>query len=176
MLILPGSTASELRALLREIDVSLDLARDRQRSARVAPSVSRWSVEGHLEHLAKADRRILDWLHRVAMGEEAPAAGRPTRIGYAVLLLGFIPRGKGKAPAWTQPESRDGGVIVDALGEALASARRLIGSVTELRSKGARMPHPILGSFSPYQWIRFAHVHHVHHRRIMTDILARASQ
>ncbi len=173
MLTLPQPLTSELRGLCRELDYSCDVARDAAHCAKAASTVSEWSVGDHLEHVMRADAGILQWLHKVAGGNEPDQSGRPTRVGYLVLLLGFIPRGRGKAPTWTRPERPRMDVIRDGLGEARESAHRLRGHVATLRNSPARMPHPLLGHFSAYQWVRFARIHHAHHRRIMDDIVSR---
>lgn len=37
----------------------------------------------------------------------------------------------------------------------------------------ARYPHPVLGSLTPAQWLRFLAVHHWHHEKVIDEILSR---
>src|SRR5688500_12803314 len=71
--------------------------------ARRRPGLSGWSVGEHLEHVARVDLSTLAGLERVLAD---PANGSPRRIttvGRAVLLLGWIPRGRGQAPRAVLP-------------------------------------------------------------------------
>ena len=58
----------------------------------------------------------------------------------------------------------------------VAKAREFAGSLTpvvnEIRTWAGTVPHPILGSFTAAQWLRFARVHNAHHLAIVDDILA----
>lgn len=139
------------------------------------PEVSGWSVREHVEHLLLADRGIVSWIEGVLDGEvEAPTTGRPTLAGRLVLLSGFIPRGRGRAPEPTVP----GDMSAEALRSELSALERgvtaLEGRLDEIDGSRARYPHPVLGSLTPAQWLRFLAVHHWHHEKMIDEILSRA--
>lgn len=121
-----------------------------------------------------SDGRILDSLQRLrAEGEagEAPEAGGPSLGGWFVLLSGFIPRGRARAPEPVVPN----GLEPEALSAGLRRNRarvEALGSELALMEKVRNTSrHPILGRFTPRRWIRFAGVHQHHHEKIVRDIL-----
>lgn len=138
--------------------------------------VSSWSVGHHLEHLLLADRGIVEGLEAAAAGEdpgpEATRAGRPSLTGWIVLLTGFIPRGRGNAPDSTVPAGADRANVVAGLREVTGSASRLGACLDAIERSRVRVPHPVLGEFTPAQWLRFAGIHHDHHEKIIRDVLA----
>jgi hypothetical protein len=175
MLTFPTTLSKELHSLVDELEYTQELARTASVWTLSASDVSSWSVCDHVEHLVRADESILAWLHRAARGEETTKPGRPTSVGYFILLTGIIPRGRGRAPVWTHSERLDRAVVLDRLNEIVESARALRESPGALPHTRATQRHPLLGQLSGHQWVRFAHVHHRHHRKIVTDILARSS-
>jgi hypothetical protein len=158
--------------LLAEIDSALEHAGDDNRCARRHEPVSGWSVQQQLEHVLLVDRTILTWLHAVAkgtMGTDGP--GTPTFPGRLVMRTGFIPRGRGRAPDYTLPEGMDLPAIHSGLIEMKGEAEALADALDTLATDRTTRRHPMLGHYTPAQWLRFAHVHHRHHDRIIRDIL-----
>lgn len=137
--------------------------------------VSDWSVGRHLEHLLRANRGIVDWLAPTIAGEEPELRGdpdgRPTIVGRAVLLTGYLPRGVGKAPGRTVPEGVDRVVVAEGLRSVLATAREMAAGLDVIERSEARMTHPALGTFDAAQWLRFARIHHHHHEKIVRDLI-----
>lgn len=163
------------RELRRAVGRAVALASEPDTFAAHAPQVSGWSVGLHLEHLLRSDRYILAWVEAVAAGlcaERAEgAAGRPNWRGRVVLVTGFIPRGKGRAPALTRPEglSRE---EVEAGFRDLADRIRSLGCCLKgVARSPVRMAHPSLGAFDASQWLRFTEVHHAHHEKVIRDVL-----
>ncbi len=170
-MILPGSLTTELRRLDAELEYVWEIAQDRHRYDLLQPVISSWSVGDHLEHLVLADTGILKWLHRAARGKESDSAGRPSKVGYFILTSGYVPRGKGKAPERTKPGGLDYDAVLDGFRRVRQLADELQQRTNDLRHTRARWRHPVLGFLGSYQWVRFAHVHHRHHRKIMADIM-----
>ena len=167
------------RRLVDALDRALAWARDPGAFGTVAPDVSGWSVGEHLEHLALSDRGILGALETATdptdpTGAEAPSShrGGPTWRGPLVLLTGFIPRGRGRAPEFAVPDGVGASKVADDLVGVRADVRALSGRLDALARSRATRRHPALGAFTPAQWIRFAGVHHAHHEKVIRDILA----
>jgi uncharacterized damage-inducible protein DinB len=146
------------------------------------PEVSAWSVGEQLEHLVLADRGILQAVQELtepgANHGDAAATGGPTIIGRVILWTGFIPRGRGKAPDFAKPSGMSSADLAAELGEIRSDVEALGSRLGEIERIPAVRTHPVgLGSFTPAQWMRFAFVHHVHHAKIIRDILKdRASE
>jgi len=51
------------------------------------------------------------------------------------------------------------------------ATRSLAGVLDEIVANDTTQAHPILGQFNGVQWLRFAHLHHRHHNKIIRDIL-----
>ena len=134
------------------------------------PAVSEWSVGLHVEHLWKAEHGILGWIERALDDPEAfPAGGGPSRTGMAVLVSGWIPRGRAKAPERSLPDTV-GDDLADRLDTLADSLETLHPRLTELHACPSTYEHPLLGHFTPAQWLRFLDVHHRHHEKIIRDI------
>lgn len=162
---------------VRELGWSRDLIADRPRLAGCAvPSVSAWSVHQHLEHLALVDDAILAWLTRVRNGSAETTSGRPSLPGYAVLYTGRIPRGRAEAPKTTQPAGAQSADVAREFARLIESAGQLAPVLDLLADSRVTWKHPVLGRLTPAEWLRFACLHHQHHRRIIDDIHAHAER
>lgn len=167
-----GKTERRHRRLGRAVDRALELASGAETFAARAPDISGWSVGRHLEHLLRSDRQILAWVEGVAAGASGlGGSGRPGWRGWIVLLTGYIPRGKGRAPEFTRPEGMPREEVEAGFRDLAVRVRRIgfcLGTVARSR---ARLPHPSLGAFDASQWLRFAELHHRHHEKVIRDIL-----
>lgn len=143
-----------MRALVR----SPELARRNER-------VSGWSTAEHLDHMTK----VAHWaLRKIAKAQPAPNG--INLMGRLVLLLGWLPRGIGKAPAGVV------GVSVSAveLDVALTALEHELDALPLDGLRGSRaqvVPHPRFGGLTPSQGLRMVVVHTNHHLRIIDDIL-----
>ena len=104
-------TSASYRGLLDEMERAERLAREPETCAVRVDSVSHWSVLQQLDHLLKTDAAILDGLRQNLKDNAPNEPGGPTFMGWFVLLTGFIPRGKGKAPEFVLPSDRSPGQI-----------------------------------------------------------------
>lgn len=170
----------DLKTELRRLGVSLEPVRawgSSPEACRARRSgVSAWSVAQHLEHLYRTDRMTVDWLQRIAAGEDqdptSDGAGGPTVIGWVVLFLGRIPRGRGRALDGTEPGDPSCQEVAGGFDEVGHALRALEDDIDVLEASGSRRKHPVFGALSVAQWLRFARIHHDHHHRIIRDILA----
>jgi hypothetical protein len=162
--------ARRLRRVLAGLDRIADLC---GRCNDVALAVSRWSVGNHIEHVLKVDRMVVELMRAPQPPAAAPAASFAARF---MLVTGWIPRGRAKAPESMHPEMTDYAALrqqVAAMAEAIAALEPQAGDIAKDR---ARYPHPLLGGLTRAQWLRFIEVHQVHHWKIMRDICARPDQ
>jgi hypothetical protein len=157
---------------VNEIARSIARASDQDVCAQRHGATSAWSIGQQLEHLLLTDRVILAWLHAVAKGMMASdGPGGPTWRGHLVIGTGFIPRGKGRAPDVTRPDGMELPAIRSGFAEVQDEAESLADLLPTLAADSCTRRHPALGYFTPPQWLRFAQVHHRHHRKIIRDIL-----
>ena len=158
-----------------EIEAALRLTETPQHCDGRAEGVSAWSVQQHLEHLLLTDTAIADGLARglvqgLAAEPAAVEGASPNRWGYVILWSGRIPRGRGRAPDFVVPHE----MPLDEVRAGLEAIRSRFdafgGQLGELRRLQATIAHPVLGEFTAAQWLRFGHIHHLHHNRIIGDI------
>ena len=169
-------TLASYRGVLDELDLALRLASDPSRCPARADDVSHWDVRQHLDHLMITDSKILEALNLGLSGElRDEPGGKPKLMGYFILWTGFIPRGKGRAPEFVRPTDRPPSEIAAALEETRNGYLAIESRLGEVEQLQATRPHPILGDFNAVQWLRFAHLHHRHHDKIIDDILRVAS-
>jgi hypothetical protein len=177
------SASKPVRSLRRSVDRVLEqlvslavLAGDKELLALCAPSVSNWAVGEQIEHLRRSDLTILSAISSLDMN--GPSNGSPSFAGRLVLLSGFIPRGRGRAPGATVPLEVNPLSLPQGLQEVRAGFVALLPDLGRLSRSRATIKHPVLGRFTVSQMIAFAGIHHHHHQKIIKDIrrVATASQ
>ena len=133
--------------------------------------ISAWSVGQQLQHLARAD-------HGIGIGLlgllEDPSKGEPIGprlLGRLILLVGRIPRGRGRAPKSTSPEPEP---AVETLRREVEQARTALlrcgERAEDLLALDRTIPHPYFGGLGTLRWIRFVEIHQEHHLRIVREI------
>ena len=86
---------------------------------------------------------------------------------FFVLFFNKIPRGKAKAPSFTQPTSEvSREMVLQQIAEARKSADLL-----STADKRQYFTHPIFGDLQLPTAIKFLYVHSYHHEKIIKDIL-----
>ncbi|MYL07087.1 MAG: hypothetical protein F4012_09830 [Gemmatimonadales bacterium] len=150
----------------------LERAADADRLGVSAPEISAWSVQDHLEHLLFSDRNVLDWVvEALARPNPETREQSPHEIGVALLARGSIPRGRGPAPDFTLPAGLEGADLRAGFEALSGLATDLEPRLAELDACRLTLPHHVLGHFTPAEWLRFLHLHHLHHEAIIRDIL-----
>lgn len=151
--------------LLRDLD---EMERMLPLAAVRIEQLSGWSIGDHVEHAVNVGDSILK---RLRSGAPPDASTKPLNlIGRGVLLIGWIPRGKGRSPKTLVPKS----IALDELKSRIAAHREDLSGLSRepqiiLRST-VRFPHHIFGTFNARQWVRFMAIHQHHHLKIMRDL------
>ncbi len=86
---------------------------------------------------------------------------------FFVLLFNKIPRGKAKAPSFTQPANE---VSTDMVLQQIADAHKSAALLLTV-NKNKYFTHPIFGDLKLPTAIKFLYVHTYHHEKIIRDIL-----
>lgn len=169
-----ATTRRSHRGLEAGISRCAALADDAEVLETRKPSVSGWSVGEHVDHLVLAEQALLEWVEG-AIDDPASRStgGAPNRTGRLVLVSGWIPRGRAKAPGPTVPDTPDLSLLPGRLADLARLSGRLEPRLSEVHASRTTFEHPILGHFTPAQWLRFLDVHHRHHEKIIRDIRAR---
>ena len=130
--------------------------------------VSGWCPAEHLDHMAKVAGSVV---HVLAKEDAQPRPG-VTLIGRLVMLVGWIPRGLGKAPkrlTGTRASAED----IDAALARIEQELDALPPAAFSASRGSIVAHPRFGGLTPPQALRFIVVHNDHHLKIVRDILPR---
>lgn len=128
--------------------------------------VSKWSVYAHTEHVFIANTKILDQI--LNYDSSNTPTGKINMLGRVVLLLGAIPRGKGKAPDFSIPTGLD----QEELKVLYLSLIDKVKKAESLEIKNISVKHPYFGFLNLKQWLRFIEIHQKHHLKIIKKILA----
>ena len=156
-----GEQVKEMRALANLPEARLTACHD---------TTSRWCTAEHVDHMVKVSSSIVKVL---SDGNARTIEKKLSPIGRAILLFGWIPRGKGQAPE----RLRGARVAPDALTRSIDDLERLVAnfptSDVERRAGERLVPHPRFGGLTPVQAVRFAAIHNAHHFKIVRDVLAR---
>lgn len=164
-----AKTRSLHARVVDQCDRLLELAGDPSELERRVPKISAWSVGEQLEHLARVDRSVSNAIERILRGEAADAAGKkPSWPGRLLLFLGWVPRGRGKAPGLTKPKGVDAGELATAL--ATEKQRFVELDLAAVESAEGTVPHFFFGPLTAVLWLRFIAIHHHHHWKIIRDI------
>ena len=131
---------------------------------RVNTRVSQASVGWHLAHSLITLETIADLL--VSADPEKPH-GRINLTGRVILTLGWIPRGRGKAPKVARPKEE---TTTSDLEERLARVRQKADQLDAL-GKDQYFRHPYFGDLNLTWALKFMKVHTRHHLKIVDDIL-----
>jgi hypothetical protein len=86
---------------------------------------------------------------------------------FYVLLLNKFPRGKAKAPSFTQPQQE---LTEVSIKEIIQEARLSLHSLAKAQNN-QYFTHPIFGDLQLKKAIKFLGVHTYHHEKIIRDIL-----
>lgn len=136
------------------------------RHSALAPQVSKQSVGWHIDHslkvIAQAEKRLSQ-----TNPEQYQAPGFNLWKS-VVMITGYIPRGKVKAPKLVQPEVEE--FTEEALRQKERDARVLIEEALQASPKGY-FEHPIFGHVARDEAQKFLAVHTHHHIKIIKDIL-----
>jgi hypothetical protein len=153
--------------------VTTSLSRIREQSARIRAALltrdiaqpverSAWCVAEHLDHTIKVTSSTM----RVLLKPELPRLPNGINmIGRLVLLTGWIPRGRGKAP-----EKLRGAVCsAEDLKARLVELDELIDRIAAEppRNGDPVVRHPFFGGLSFRQALRFLAIHTDHHLKIV---------
>ncbi len=163
-----------------QLDALLEMARVPETLETRRESISKWSVGEQMQHVTLVDGGILRMLEKASLpvpGGASNSSGDmadkgPTMIGRCMLLLGFIPRGRGKAPSFVMPsETR-----YDQVEPSLAAVRQRFADLdlVPLTRAGALARHHVFGHLNGTCWLRFVDIHHHHHWKIIRDMLRAA--
>ncbi|MGI8906708.1 MAG: DinB family protein [Candidatus Sumerlaeaceae bacterium] len=147
------------------------IASDESRLRTTARS-SQWSVQQHIEHLALAGEVMLTRIES-SVGlppEQQVTKGKLKPIGRLILTLHRIPRGKGKAPDFTLPRGTQTELLRQRLERLKTRIDGVASRLDDVKVSKHRTTHPVLGDFTPSQWLRFLKIHQKHHLDIIQEI------
>ena len=171
---MPTAPSSSTRRTYTAICTQLDELRALARQPDLAPvraeEVSGWSVGEQLEHLLLTDRMILDGFDRLLDGKVTSAGGGPTAVGRFILMSGYIPRGRGRAPKGVVPGALSPDEIASGFEDVKMRFHELEPRLDEIQASRATYRHPLMGDFNAGQWLKFVKIHHRHHAKIIRDI------
>ncbi len=155
------------RRVVDQLDALLELARDPAALEATDEQVSHWTVAQHLEHLALVDAGILKILEQAEPSTDLAGQG-PSPGGRILLVLGFIPRGRAKAPSFVEPRE----VVLDEIEGKVERARQRFADLDLDRLAGSEplARHHRFGCLNGTRWLRFVGIHHHHHGKIVRDI------
>ena len=152
------SSAQKFEQLLMELDQRI------KHSDILAPSVSSSPVGWHIEHCLITFDKITGALQK---SDPSKFKAQFNLVGFIILSLGYIPRGKAKAPKIACPETFSRAHLV----EHLEQSKEVIQAIPAIDSN-AWFRHPFFGNLKAKKAVRFMEVHTKHHLKIMDDIIA----
>ena len=129
-------------------------------------AVSGWCPAEHLDHCAKVARLMLEVVNSAGA---LPAGNGISTLGRVILIFGWIPRGRGKAPKRVFGSRVDGAALLASLQEVEELVERVDAAAVS-RSRVPVVPHPKFGGLTGDEALRFIDIHNRHHLRIITDI------
>ena len=126
--------------------------------------VSGGSVGWHLDHTLKVVNGVLDILNKTKP-ENFKKEFKLSKL--VIFSLGFIPRGKARAPKIVLPPET---ILESDLKSQLLVAYEKLNFIKNIHPK-AYFKHHIFGTLDKQQTLRFLEIHTKHHLKIVKDIL-----
>ena len=127
-------------------------------------SISKSTVGWQLDHSLKVIIKVSEW---TAQSNPQDHKRNFNFMRLIMFTLGYIPRGKGKAPKYVVPPEV---ITTEDLNNQLEIAKNQISILNDL-PQGVYFKHFIFGMLSKKQTLRFLEIHTKHHLKIVRDIL-----
>ncbi len=128
-------------------------------------AISKWSVGMQIEHALISTHGICQ-----ALIDSKPYPGKVKKgfIRGVIMLTGFIPRGRGKAPQASLPNEK---ITEPELYERLSKARE-VAQKAAMSAPDSWWKHAIFGIMKRDEALKFTGIHNKHHLKIIQDILS----
>lgn len=126
--------------------------------------VSSKSIGWHLDHLLKVLINVSKLLNN---SDSSDYKSNFNFMRFLIYTLGFIPRGKGKAPKSVLPTDD---ITKEYLAKQLEDAKLQIESIKTLKLK-SNFKHPYFGILNLKQATKFLKLHTNHHLKICRDLI-----
>ena len=127
-------------------------------------TISKVAVGWHIDHSLKVLNGVVTVLKNSNPEEYQKKFNLMKKL---IFLLGFIPRGKAKAPKIVRPE---GEINRDTLASSVSKVRENLIGWKDF-DKNANFPHPFFGVLNKKETENFLVLHTKHHLMIVNDIL-----
>lgn len=165
---------TEARAVMRQIErITEILGWEESRLYARVEAVSGWSPAQQVQHVLLGLVRFASAVQALEVGtsEDILPKPAPKLMARALLLTGWIPRGRAQAPKTVVPDAIPGRAgLLDLLAATRARWTEVAPRAETLRRVRGALPHPMLGPFGASHWVRFARIHTDHHLAIVDDI------
>lgn len=138
---------------LCRVQEALTIAATAREAYTHVPAVSGWSTAQHAHHAAQVNTTMMDSARELAEGGTAHAVqGRANVVGWLVLTLRRMPRGRGRSPrAFVPPDDLAPAQVAPALARSQRALERVEPHLPTLHRSHHRLPHPIMGALAPGQ-------------------------
>lgn len=149
---------SRIHALLKELEQHLSSY------STVNPKVSKVSIGWHIAHSTKVFSAICK---NFSQSDPANYVGGFNKNRFKIWLIGYIPRGLGRAPKSVATEQL---ATVEEIQTYIQQCKELFKAVQEGNSS-QYSEHPYFGHLNKRRTKWFLHLHTKHHLKIIRDIL-----
>ena len=162
-----SGTRSRHAKILGQVDQMLDMIRDAEALERRNDDVSIWNVGQQIEHTLRVQRNVVTAIERILAGGGDPT-DQPNPGGRVMLFLGWIPRGRGKAPDAVLPRDVSPERLQDDLGRERQRCAEL--DLERVENAEGSVKHAVFGPLTAKRWLRFIEIHNHHHLKIIREI------
>jgi hypothetical protein len=142
-----------------------DLEQKIDHSDKLATNISEKAVDWHIDHSLKVIIAVVNALQNSDLGNYK---WKFNLIRTYIFTVGYIPRGKGKAPKSVLPADH---IIKENLLLQFKEAKNQIKIIESLPSK-SNFKHPYFGILNLKMTTKFLNIHTKHHLKIINDIIS----
>jgi len=132
--------------------------------SKIKPEISEANIGWHIIHSCLV---ITSVTKTIVKSDPSNFKKKFSFIAFYVLLFNKFPRGKAKAPSFTQPQHELTELYIK---EMIQEARTSLDSLSKAE-ENKYFTHPIFGDLQLKKAIHFLGVHTYHHEKIIIDIL-----
>lgn len=127
-------------------------------------SISEKGVDWHIDHSLRVINAVC---HALKKSVPEDYKWSFNYIRSYIFLIGYIPRGKGRAPKSVVAQ---GEIHLNDLREQMDKAKVLLKELEDLPAN-SHFPHPYFGLLNRNMTIKFLRIHTRHHLKIIKDII-----
>ena len=134
----------------------------------ISADFSKWSVAQHIEHLIYTTKTGIFLLLEAL--DNSKSINNMHKLGNELLTKGAFPLKQTQAPDFSIPKNISHKKLQSSAKRLLSHMQDLSMRADEINISTTTSAHPVLGGFTPRNWLQFIALHQNHHLGIISEL------